>query len=283
MTSVIPSKSAIREALKQKHASGRIVLVPTMGALHAGHKALLDEARELAGPGGTVVASIFLNPIQFNNASDLKTYPRTLEDDLALCEAAGVDFVFTPDPEEMYAADRSISIEESSLSSQLCGASRPGHFSGVCTVVGKLFNIIQPTDAIFGKKDFQQLAILRRMVRDLDFSIAIHGAEIVREPSGLAYSSRNARLTSEQRNAAPILYKTLLESRQAYRSGETPGAVKKQALETISSCPGTKIDYIEIVDAETMQPLAGEDRQSPALMALAVAFGDVRLIDNIEL
>lgn len=282
MTHAILSKSALRDALTP-HRSSRIVLVPTMGALHLGHKALLDEARQIAGSEGIVVATIFLNPIQFNNANDLKTYPRTLEQDLALCEQAGVDYVFTPTPKEMYFDDRSISVEEMTLSGQLCGASRPGHFSGVCTVVSKLFNIVQPTDALFGKKDFQQLAILRRMVRDLDFPITIHGVEIVREPSGLAYSSRNARLTPEQRAAAPLLRQTLLASKDAYHAGKNLDDIKQQARETISECPGTNIDYIEIVHAETMQPLASDDHQSPALMALAVAFGDVRLIDNIEL
>ena len=254
-----------------------------MGALHQGHKTLLDEGRKIAGADGILVASIFLNPIQFNNVSDFKTYPRTLEQDLALCDAAGVDFVFTPNPDEMYSSDKSISIEETMLSGELCGASRPGHFSGVCTVVGKLFNIIQPTDALFGKKDFQQLAILRRMVRDLDFPITVHGVEIVREPSGLAYSSRNARLTEEQVSAAPILYKTLLTSKDSYRSGKGFDSIKAEAEKAISAVPGTVIDYIEIVHAETMQPLLSGDHESPALMAVAVAFGDVRLIDNIEL
>lgn len=282
MTPAILSKSALKDALRP-YRSSSIVLVPTMGALHLGHKALMDEARQIAGTQGIVVVSIFLNPIQFNNAGDLQTYPRTVEQDMALCEQAGVDFVFTPDPEEMYFSDRSISVDETTLSTQLCGASRPGHFSGVCTVVSKLFNIVQPTDALFGKKDFQQLAILRRMVRDLDFPIVIHGVEIVREPSGLAYSSRNARLTPEQKAQAPLLRKTLLESRDSYRTGKDLDSIKQEARQIISDCPGTNIDYIEIVHAETMQPLPSDDHQSPALMALAVAFGDVRLIDNIEL
>ncbi|MEG0722992.1 MAG: pantoate--beta-alanine ligase [Akkermansia sp.] len=278
----ISSKLDLREALAPRRTQ-RIVLVPTMGALHCGHKALLDEARRLAGKDGTVVISIFLNPIQFNNPADLTTYPRSLDEDLALCESSGVDFAFLPTPEIMYAADRSIIVDELTLSHTLCGASRPGHFTGVCTVVNKLFNIVQPTDALFGKKDFQQLAIIRRMVRDLDIPVTIHGVEIVRESSGLAFSSRNARLTQANRQAAPILREVLLTAQEKYRSGTPHDIIRKHATDTISNCQGTVIDYIDIVHAETMQPLAVDDFQSPALMALAVSFGDVRLIDNIEL
>ena len=196
------TKAQLRAALLKHHRKhDHVVLVPTMGALHAGHRALLEQARKLAGEDGVVVASIFVNPIQFNNSSDLQTYPRTPEKDLEVCEGAGVDYVFSPAPEEMYSGERSIAVEESFLSTTLCGASRPGHFSGVCTVLAKLFNLVQPTDAIFGKKDYQQLAIIRRMVRDLDFPVRIHGAEIVRHGNGLAYSSRNARLTPEQKES----------------------------------------------------------------------------------
>ncbi len=277
------AKEELREKLASARNGKRIVLVPTMGALHDGHKNLLVEARKMAGEHGVVVASIFVNPIQFNNSSDLATYPRTLEDDLRICEEAGVDYVFTPTSEIMYAPDRSIMIDETSLSKKLCGASRPGHFSGVCTVVTKLFNIVQPTDAIFGKKDFQQLAIIRRMVRDLDLPVTIHGVEIVRADDGLAFSSRNARLTPEQKKEATILRKLLLNARDEYAKGTSLASIRQHALDTVSSVPGTEVDYIEIVHAETMQTLAAADHSSPALMALAVFFGDVRLIDNIEL
>ena len=239
------------------------------------------EARKLAGEDGVVVASIFVNPIQFNNSSDLQTYPRTPEKDLEVCEGAGVDYVFSPSPEEMYSGERSITVEESFLSATLCGASRPGHFSGVCTVLAKLFNLVQPTDAIFGKKDYQQLAIIRRMVRDLDFPVHIHGAEIVRHGNGLAYSSRNARLTAEQKEQAVVIRKAMLQARDEFRAGTDVRTVKEHAAAMIGAVPGTRIDYLEIVDAETMQPL--EENRNPALMAAAVYFGDVRLIDNIEL
>ena len=259
------TKAQLRAALLKHHRKhDHVVLVPTMGALHAGHRALLEQARKLAGEDGVVVASIFVNPIQFNNSSDLQTYPRTPEKDLEVCEGAGVDYVFSPAPEEMYSGERSIAVEESFLSATLCGASRPGHFSGVCTVLAKLFNLVQPTDAIFGKKDYQQLAIIRRMVRDLDFPVRIHGAE-----------------TPEQKEQAVIIRQAMLQARDEFQAGADASKVKEHAAAMIEGVPGTRIDYLEIVDAETMQPLA--ENRKPALMAAAVYFGDVRLIDNIEL
>lgn len=276
------TKAQLKGALlKHRRRNDPVVLVPTMGALHEGHRALLEQARKLAGEEGAVVASLFVNPIQFNNAADLQTYPRTPDKDLEVCESAGVDYVFSPSPEEMYPGDRSITVEEGFLSTTLCGASRPGHFSGVCTVLAKLFNLVQPTDAVFGKKDYQQLAIIRRMVRDLDIPVRIHGAEIVRHENGLAYSSRNARLTPEQRGQAVVIRKAMLQAQEEFRSGLDIGEVKAHAAAMIEAVPGTRIDYWEIVDRETMQPL--EENRAPALAAAAVYFGDVRLIDNIEL
>lgn len=276
------TKAQLKGALfKHRRQHDHIVLVPTMGALHDGHRALLEQARKLAGEDGVVVASMFVNPIQFNHSSDLQTYPRTPEKDLEVCESAGVDYVFSPSPEEMYAGDRSIIVEEGFLSATLCGASRPGHFSGVCTVLAKLFNLVQPTDAVFGKKDYQQLAIIRRMVRDLDFPVHIHGAEIVRHGNGLAYSSRNSRLTPEQKEQAVVIRKAMLQARDEFRAGTEVRKVKEHAAALIEAVPGTRIDYLEVVDAETMQPLA--ENRNPALMCAAVYFGAVRLIDNIEL
>ena len=253
------TKAQLRAALLKHHRKhDHVVLVPTMGALHAGHRALLEQARKLAGEDGVVVASIFVNPIQFNNSSDLQTYPRTPEKDLEVCEGAGVDYVFSPAPEEMYSGERSIAVEESFLSATLCGASRPAHFSG-----------------------YQQLAIIRRMVRDLDFPVRIHGAEIVRHGNGLAYSSRNARLTPEQKEQAVVIRQAMLQARDEFQAGADASKVKEHAAAMIEGVPGTRIDYLEIVDAETMQPLA--ENRKPALMAAAVYFGDVRLIDNIAL
>ena len=259
----------------------RVVLVPTMGALHEGHATLLRQARALAGEEGVVVASVFLNPVQFDNAGDLATYPKTPAQDLETCERCGVDVVFMPTPDVMYCADRSITLEETHLSTVLCGASRPGHFAGVCLVVNKLFNLVQPTDAIFGKKDYQQFAILRRMVRDLDMPITLHGAEIVREADGLALSSRNVRLTPEHRAAAPAIRRSLLAAADAYSAGDEPQAICEQVRTTLESIPGVCCDYVELVDAVTLHEITDTNRL--ALLAVAAWFGDVRLIDNIEL
>lgn len=259
----------------------RIVLVPTMGALHEGHASLLRQARLLAGDDGCVVASVFLNPVQFDNAGDLATYPKTPRQDLETCDKCGVDVVFMPSPDTMYCADRSITLEETHLSTVLCGASRPGHFAGVCLVVNKLFNLVQPTDAIFGKKDYQQLAILRRLVRDLDIPVTIHGAEIVRGEDGLALSSRNVRLTPEHRAAAPGIRRSLLDAKEAYAAGAEISAVCECVRQTLEAIPGVRCDYVELVDAVTLHEVTDPHRL--ALLAVAAWFGDVRLIDNIEL
>ncbi len=259
----------------------KVVLVPTMGALHAGHASLLRQARMLAGDSGCVVASVFLNPVQFDNAGDLAAYPQTPESDLQICRECGVDVVFMPTPDVMYCPDRSITLEETHLSTVLCGASRPGHFAGVCLVVNKLFNLVQPTDAIFGKKDYQQLAILRRMVRDLDIPIALHGAEIVRGDDGLALSSRNVRLTAAHRAAAPTIHRALCAAAAAYAGGAAAAAVCAGVRAELLAIEGVKIDYVELVDAENLHAVTDDAR--PALLAVAAFFGDVRLIDNIEL
>lgn len=263
------------------HRGKRIVMVPTMGALHEGHATLMRQARALAGAEGVVVSSIFLNPVQFDNAGDLAAYPQTPEADLAVCRDCGVDIVFMPTPDIMYCGDRSITMEETHLSTVLCGAKRPGHFAGVCLVVSKLFNLVQPTDAIFGKKDYQQLAILRRMVRDLDIPVSIHGAEIVREADGLALSSRNVRLTPEHRAAAPTICQALQGAKQAYKAGAAAATVCETVHKTLAAIPGVQVDYVELVDAETLHELTDDKRM--ALLAVAAFFGEVRLIDNTEL
>ncbi len=280
---IVTSKRELRAALAKNAASPR-VLVPTMGALHAGHASLLREARELAGDTGCVVASVFLNPTQFDQAADLESYPRTPEQDAELCENAGVDILFMPDAQQMYGEGCSISVHESALSGVLCGASRPGHFDGVCLVVAKLFNLVQPTDAIFGEKDYQQLAVLRRLVRDLDFPIALHAAPIVREPNGLAVSSRNVRLTPDQRAQAPQLHAALRQAVDAYCSGATVGAVCSQVVRQLDALPGVKVDYVRLVHPQTLQTLQSDATwEQAALIAAAVFFGEVRLIDNIQI
>lgn len=273
----------LRTALESVRSTQPIVFVPTMGALHAGHEALLVKAREIAGHTGLVVASIFVNPIQFDNAGDLASYPQTIEEDMRVCEHAGVDYVFMPTSADMYFPDRSVIVDEHMLSDRLCGATRPGHFSGVCTVVLKLFNIVGPTDAVFGKKDYQQLAIIRRMVRDLDVPVKIHGVETVREVDGLALSSRNRRLSERNRANAPVIRASLLSASEGFKSGVPTTQLIEDVRTRISACTDTRIDYVEIVDATTLAPYTDRNRETPALMAVAVFFGDVRLIDNIEL
>jgi pantoate--beta-alanine ligase len=259
----------------------RVVLVPTMGALHHGHQELIRAARLIAGPDGLVAVTIFVNPLQFGPKEDFGRYPRELEADCEKCTDADADFVFAPAVEEVYAPDRSIIILEKSLSGVLCGASRPGHFDGVCTVVAKLFNLVQPDDAIFGQKDYQQLAIIRRMVRDLNVPVNIIGIPTVREPDGLAMSSRNRYLTAEERQQAPALQAALQRAQQQFSKGETSAsALRQSVLTTIAeTAPMARIDYAEVVHAETLQPLT-ELGTEPAVIALAAIFGKTRLIDN---
>jgi pantoate--beta-alanine ligase len=266
-----------------RESAGRVYFVPTMGALHQGHATLVREARKLAVETGRVAVSIFVNPLQFGPNEDFDRYPRTLDADLAACEEAGADVVFAPSAREVYEPDRSISVNEGSLSKLLCGRSRPGHFDGVCTVVAKLFNLMQPNEAIFGKKDYQQLAIIRRMVRDLNFPVTVHGMETVREADGLAMSSRNRYLAAAERAQASGLYGALRLARDAWLGGVTESphllALINQHLAENASL-GRK-DYVEIVNRHTLQPL--EVVEDDGLIALAVFFEKARLIDNVEL
>lgn len=261
---------------------GLRVLVPTMGALHAGHLALIRHARELAGPAGTVVVSIFVNPIQFDRAEDLAGYPQPLEADLAACREAGVDVVFAPTAESMYFPDRSVTVTESLLSRTLCGATRPGHFDGVCTVVLKLFLLTGCEMAVFGEKDFQQLAVIQRMVRDLNVPVSIIEHPTLREADGLAMSSRNVRLDPAQRADAPRLRQALVAARTAFNSG-TRGVseVIEIARQGLAASALTRIDYLALVDAETLQPV--NRIEQPAVLATAVFYGEVRLIDHVRL
>lgn len=254
-----------------------VVIVPTMGALHAGHAALLDAARLRAGNKGTVIASIFLNPSQFGPGEDFEKYPRSLDADLKLCGAHGADAVFAPSAGEMYPPGDSTVVEETSLSSGLCGTSRPGHFRGVCTVVTKLFHILCPDAAIFGEKDFQQLAVIRRMTRDLFLGIEIIGHPTVRDPDGLAISSRNARLTEDQRRQARQFPAAL----RAASAELTPEKIIRTATTLITQGTGTAPEYVAVVDAETLTPLTALDR--PAVLAAALKIGETRLIDNVRL
>lgn len=253
-----------------------------MGALHRGHLELIRIAREAAGTGGEVAVSIFVNPLQFEPGSDFERYPRPESIDEELCRNAGVDLLYRPTQSEMYAPDRSTFVEEISLSNTLCGKSRPGHFRGVCTVVAKLFNVLTPQAAVFGEKDFQQLMIIRRMVRDLNFPVEIIGAPIVREPDGLACSSRNQYLDAEERRQATALRKACLAAAELVRKGERAARQIIPAVRsTIEEAALARIDYVELVDAENLQPI--ESLHPKSLLALAVFFGKTRLIDNMQL
>lgn len=263
-------------------APAPLVLVPTMGALHRGHAALIDRARKLAGERGTVAVSIFVNPAQFGPKEDFGRYPRTWAADQKLCREHGVDLIFHPTPEGIYPDGYSTWVDEERVSLPLCGKSRPGHFRGVCTVVLKLFQIVHPAKAVFGLKDFQQCAVIRRMMRDLHVPVELDLLETVREPDGLALSSRNAYLAPEERAQAPVLRQALLAAREAYRAGETRAAtLHRLIVRTISTAPAARIDYVEIADAETLEPVKQVRRGT--VLALAVFFGRTRLIDNLWL
>ena len=254
----------------------RIAVVPTMGALHDGHLALLRAARSAAD---VVILTIFVNPTQFGPSEDLANYPRDEAGDLAKARTAGIDLAFCPDAAAMYRPGSQTFVEVRELQKPLCGASRPGHFAGVATVVSKLFHITQPHVAVFGEKDYQQLAIIRRMVRDLDFAIEIASVPIVREPDGLALSSRNAYLSSEQRRSALSLSAGLAAAQAGFAAGERSAtALVAAATAPIAAAPGTRIDYAELRDAEELTPIDRVER--PAVLALAVFVGTTRLIDN---
>lgn len=256
-----------------------IGLVPTMGFLHAGHLSLIKIARERAA---RVVVSLFVNPTQFGPNEDFESYPRDWERDERLCREAGVDMLFAPAAADMYAKDASVQVFETSLSKGLCGKSRPGHFDGVCTIVAKLFNLTQPSVAVFGEKDAQQLRIIRRLVRDLNIPVTILSGPIIREPDGLAMSSRNARLSPAERAQAVHLRRGLDAVEQSFAAGERRAETLAQAArDVIKSAPLADIDYVEIVDDETLAPLTEIER--PALCAVAVKFPSARLIDNVVL
>src|SRR5213080_4740251 len=241
--------TTIAEAQAQPHAKCRVI-VPTMGALHKAHLQLIRIAREHAGSDGEVALSIFVNPLQFEPGSDYERYPRLENADENFCREAGVNLLFRPPPAEMYFDDRSTFVDETSLSSALEGKSRPGHFWGVCTVVAKLFNILAPNAAVFGEKDFQQLAIVRRMVRDLNFNIDIIAVPTVREKDGLACSSRNQYLNSDEWNQATVLYKALEAAANAGK--KSANDIVALARQVISEAALARIDYVELVDAESL-------------------------------
>ena len=277
MTEVVLRIAEWKSAAAEIRREGLLGLVPTMGALHNGHGALLDEARRRCS---VVVASIFVNPLQFNVSSDYNLYPRVLEDDVAFCEARGVDYIFAPPDDEMYPEPQRAYVDVGEISEHLCGQTRPGHFRGVATVVLKLFQILQPGLAFFGEKDYQQLAIVRRLVRDLNIPLEVVSVPTVREHDGLALSSRNRRLTLIERAIAPCLYRALLAAQCSIACGERNStAVKARATRILNPIPEIRLEYLDLVDPDTIRPVDYVD--SPVRAALAAWIGKTRLIDNV--
>ena len=273
---IVGAVKEVREQVKEWKKQGLSVgFVPTMGYLHEGHKSLMDAARK---GNDKVVVSIFVNPMQFGPTEDLATYPRDLNHDAALCESAGVDLIFHPEAEEMYEKDFCSFVDMTGLTEGLCGKTRPIHFRGVCTVVNKLFNIVTPDHAYFGQKDGQQLAVIKRMVRDLNMDIEIIGCPIVREEDGLAKSSRNTYLSSEERKAALILSKTVALGKELAKTEKDANKVVEAMKKNIETEPLAKIDYVEAVDALSMAPV--EKLEGTCMLAMAVYIGKTRLIDN---
>ena len=278
---VVQTIPELRAAVAQARAAGRTVgFVPTMGCLHAGHLALVARARQEAT---FTVVSIFVNPTQFGPNEDFSRYPRTFEADRAACATAGADLVFAPTPADFYAADASTWVEVEGISAGLCGEFRPGHFRGVATVVAMLFNAVQADVAVFGQKDLQQLAVIRRMVRDLHFPVRIVAHETVRESNGVAMSSRNRYLSPEDFQRATAIPAALAEARRLVAAGTTDaGQVRAAVTARLAAEPALRLQYVELVDRETMAPVA---QVTPGRCALAIAcyLGNTRLIDNTEL
>ena len=275
MRTVVSISEARRFLAKEE---GPVGLVPTMGALHAGHGRLIDEARREAA---AVAVSIFVNPSQFNQSEDYLQYPRPLETDLAFCEAHGVDLVFAPPLEEMYPQPQLAWVDVMRVADHMEGRFRPGHFRGVATVVLKLLQIVQPVRAYFGEKDAQQLAVVRRMVNDLNLPVEVIGVETVREPDGLALSSRNQHLSTEERSIAPRIYAALRNAAECITAGETSAAdVRRAAMETLAGEPRMRIEYLEIAEEQEMQPV--EHITGAVRVLAAVWVGRTRLIDNVR-
>lgn len=267
----------------RRKTAGEVIFVPTMGALHAGHAALIRRARRLAGKDGAVAVSIFVNPTQFGPNEDLSRYPRPLRADEALCRSEGVDLLFRPDVREIYASDVSVAVSEKSLSLRFEGAERPGHFDGVCTVVAMLFQIIRPDIAVFGEKDWQQLAVVRRMVRDLKFPIRIVGHPIVREEDGLALSSRNRFLPPDARMMAPRIFQALTAAAMEAEGGAKPASLERQLRRDLGRIPGATLSYASIVEETTLEPIGRFTSETKVRALVAMKLGGVRLLDNLAM
>lgn len=275
---IIRTVAELKAKLDEAREKGSIGLVPTMGALHAGHLSLIQRARR---ENDTVVVSVFVNPTQFNNPTDLATYPRTEEADTAMLREAGVDFAFIPSVEEIYPEPDTRQFDLGSVAEVMEGAMRPGHFNGVAQIVSKLFDFTRPARAYFGEKDFQQIAVIRKMAQLEGFDLEIVDCPIKREDDGLAMSSRNVRLTPEQRAIAPAIHRTL-ESSLSWATDHSVEETKRYVIDEINSFPHMQVEYYEIVDALTMQPISDWAETESAVGCVTVFCGDVRLIDNIK-
>jgi pantoate--beta-alanine ligase len=274
---IAPLKSYLGEIRSFGYTIG---LVPTMGALHNGHISLINASKT---DNSVTIATIYVNPAQFNNASDLQKYPRTLDNDLQMLEKVGCDAVFCPDDAEMYGEPSLIRFDFGHLDKVMEGKFRPGHFSGVALVVSKLFHLVEPDRAYFGQKDWQQVAVIRRLVSELKFNLSVCTVSILREPDGLAMSSRNQRLDSEQREQATIFYRALIWARQALKEGNTLDTVKSSVKNMVEQLPGMQLEYVELSDSENLEPLETVVTDVKPILCIAGYAGDVRLIDNLFL
>lgn len=277
---ILRTIAEVRQWVQECRRAGEAIhFVPTMGYFHEGHLSLM---RRAIADGGRVIVSLFVNLLQFGPQEDFERYPRDFERDRAMAESVGVDAMFVPEASEMYPTDFQTQVRVQRLSQPLCGRSRPGHFEGVATVVLKLFHIVTPDRAYFGEKDYQQLRIIQQLARDLNLTVEIVPCPIVREPDGLAMSSRNVYLTPEERAAATVLYRSLQWAQAQVAQGVRDATTLREQVEAqIAETPHARIDYVEVVDAETLEPLEVIDR--PARLAVAAYFGKARLIDNIAL
>jgi pantoate--beta-alanine ligase len=274
-TEITPLKAYLRDMKCQGKSVG---LVPTMGALHEGHLALF---RKSIAANDVTVGSIFVNPIQFNNPGDLQHYPRTLDKDTQLLESVGCDVLFAPDVPEMYPENTSITFDFGALERTMEGRFRPGHFSGVAVVVSKLFNIVEPDNAYFGQKDWQQFAIIRKLTQQLNFSIQLHSVETLRAPDGLALSSRNARLNEEQREYATVFYRALTAARTWLKNGETMASIRTKVQQMIDQEPDVRLEYFELADSQNLNELQDVKQSDRPILCIAGYVGEVRLIDNL--
>ena len=272
---IAPLKAFLKESKYQRKSIG---LVPTMGALHAGHISLFNASK---AQNDVTVGSIFVNPIQFNNANDLSKYPRTLEKDIQLLQTVGCDVLFNPESVEMYPEQSTVTLDFGQLDKVMEGKFRPGHFSGVALVVSKLFNIVQPDRAYFGQKDWQQFAIINKLIEEFNFGITLHSVATLRESDGLALSSRNLRLHGEQRQKANVFYEGLIKAKTALKAGETLTRVKAKVRDLIEGRADVKLEYFELADSKNLNLLENVEQSSKPIMCIAGYVGDIRLIDNM--